>query len=50
VDVRVDLSTSAAEEVDLEFTTSASLPGQGGEGGDLRGDDGLWGSPEIVVR
>jgi hypothetical protein len=50
VDVRVDLSTYADEEVDLVFNTYASLPGQGGEGGDLRGDDGLWGSPEIVVR
>ena len=50
VDVRVDLSTYAGEEVELVFNTYASLPGQGGAGGDLRGDYALWGSPEIVVR
>jgi hypothetical protein len=50
IDVRVDLSTYAGEEVDLVFNTFASAPGQGGPGGDLRNDLGLWGSPEIVVR
>jgi hypothetical protein len=50
VDVRVDLSTYAGEDVDLVFNTYASLPGQGGAGGDTRNDFGLWGSPEIVVR
>ena len=47
IDVRVDLSTYAGEEVDLVFNTFASAPGQGA---DQRNDDGLWGSPEIVVR
>ena len=50
VDVRVDLSTYAGEEVELMFNTYASLPGQGGPGGDLRADYALWGTPEIVVR
>jgi hypothetical protein len=47
VDVRVDLSTYAGEEVELFFNTYGSLPGQAP---DLRNDLGLWGSPEIVVR
>ncbi|MGH9373685.1 MAG: hypothetical protein ACRD15_19365, partial [Vicinamibacterales bacterium] len=47
LDVRVDLSTYAGEEVELIFNTYASLPGRPS---DLRNDLGLWGSPEIVVR
>jgi hypothetical protein len=47
MDVRVDLSTYAGEEVELFFNTYASLPGKPA---DLRNDLGLWGSPEIVVR
>ena len=50
VDVRVDLSTYAGEQVDLVFNTFASLPGQGGATGDTRHDLALWGQPEIVVR
>lgn len=50
LDVRVDLSTYAGEEVDLIFNTYASLPGSGGAQGDQRNDLGLWGAPEIVVR
>jgi hypothetical protein len=47
VDVRVDLSTYAGEEVDLLFNTYASLPGQPS---DERHDFALWGTPEIVIR
>ena len=47
MDVRVDLSTYAGEEVDLIFNTYASLPGAAA---DLRNDFALWGAPEIVVR
>ena len=47
VDVRVDLSTYAGEEVDIIFNTFANLPGQPL---DERNDLALWGSPEIVVR
>ena len=50
MDVRVDLSTYASEQVELVFNTYASLPGKGGPAGDQRNDFGLWGSPEIVVR
>ncbi len=47
VDVRVDLSTYAGEDVDLIFNTYASLPGAAT---DTRNDLPLWGNPEIVVR
>jgi hypothetical protein len=47
VDVRVDLSTYAGEDISLMFNTYASLPGAPG---DMRNDLALWGNPEIVVR
>jgi hypothetical protein len=47
VDVRVDLSTYAGEDIDLIFNTYASLPGAPH---DERNDLPLWGNPEIVVR
>ena len=47
LDVRVDLSTYAGEEVDLIFNTFAG-PGRNAE--DSRNDLALWGNPEIVVR
>ncbi|MGH9308347.1 MAG: hypothetical protein ACRD1U_03185 [Vicinamibacterales bacterium] len=50
IDVRVDVSTYAGEEVELIFNTYASAQGMGGPTGDQRNDLGLWGSPEIVVR
>lgn len=46
VDVRVDLSTYAGEDVDVIFNTYASPTGEP----DTRNDLALWGSPEIVVR
>ncbi len=50
VDVRVDVSNYAGEEVSLMLNTYASLPGQGGAGGDQRNDLALWGLPELVAR
>jgi hypothetical protein len=50
IDVRVDVSTYAGEEVDLIFNTFASPPGKSPPLGDSRNDLGLWGSPQIVVR
>jgi hypothetical protein len=47
IDVRVDLSTYAGEDVELFFNTYGSLPGHPA---DVRNDLGLWGNPEIVVR
>jgi hypothetical protein len=46
VDVRVDLSTYAGEDVEVIFNTYASPAGEP----DTRNDLALWGSPEIVVR
>jgi len=47
VDVRVDLSAYAGEEVDVIFNTYASVPGAPH---DERNDLALWGNPEIVIR
>ena len=47
IQVWVDLSGYAGEEVDLIFNTRA---GPGDQAGDRRNDQPLWGDPEIVVR
>jgi hypothetical protein len=47
IEVTVDLSTYAGEEVEVVFNTYSSLPGQPD---DQRGDLALWGGPQIVVR
>jgi hypothetical protein len=46
IQVMVDLSAYAGEEVDLIFNTRSGHPDKG----DLRGDQALWGEPEIVQR
>jgi hypothetical protein len=47
IQVWVDLSAYAGEEVQLIFNTNTSPEGKGD---DPRNDHALWGSPEIVVR
>jgi hypothetical protein len=47
IQVWVDLSAYAGEEVDLIFNTNASPPDKGN---DTRNDHALWGDPEIIVR
>ncbi|HJR58787.1 MAG TPA: hypothetical protein VJ813_05305 [Vicinamibacterales bacterium] len=47
IQVWVDLSAYASEEVELIFNTNTSPEGQGE---DPRNDHALWGAPEIVVR
>lgn len=47
IDVMVDLSAYAGEEVNVIFNTRSGPPP---EKGDLRGDLALWGQPEIVQR
>jgi hypothetical protein len=46
IQVMVDLSAYAGEEVDLIFNTRSGQP----EKGDIRADYALWGQPEIVQR
>jgi hypothetical protein len=46
IQVMVDLSAYAGEEVDLIFNTRSGQP----EKGDIRADMALWGQPEIVQR
>lgn len=47
IQVWVDLSAYAGEEVELIFNTNTGLPGKEG---DARNDHALWGDPEIIVR
>lgn len=47
IQVWVDLSAYAGEQVDLIFNTNTSAEGKGD---DPRNDHALWGAPEIVVR
>jgi hypothetical protein len=47
IQVWVDLSAYAGEEVDLIFNTNTSPEGKGD---DARNDHALWGAPEIIVR
>jgi hypothetical protein len=47
VEVWVDLSAYAGEEVELKFNTRTGPPNHEG---DARADMPLWGAPEIVVR
>jgi hypothetical protein len=47
IQVWVDLSAYAGEEVELIFNTNSSPPGKGD---DPRNDHALWGAPEIIVR
>lgn len=47
IEVWVDLSAYAGEEVELKFNTRTGPPNREG---DARGDTPLWGEPEIVVR
>ena len=47
IQVWVDLSAYAGEEVDLTFNTNA---GPRGQDADDRNDHPLWGDPEIIVR
>jgi hypothetical protein len=46
IQVMVDLSSYAGEEVELIFNSRSGQP----EKGDIRGDYALWGQPEIVQR
>ena len=46
IQVMVDLSAYAGEEIDLIFNTRSGEP----EKGDIRADMALWGQPEIVQR
>jgi hypothetical protein len=46
IQVMVDLSAYAGEEIDLIFNTRSGKP----EKGDVRGDLALWGQPEILQR
>jgi hypothetical protein len=46
IQVMVDLSAYAGEDVDLIFNTRSGQP----EKGDVRADLALWGQPEIVQR
>jgi hypothetical protein len=47
IQISVDLSTYAGEELDLIFNTNNSAAGKGD---DRRNDHALWGAPELVVR
>jgi hypothetical protein len=47
IQVWVDLSAYAGEEVQLIFNTNTGPPGKEG---DARADYALWGDPEIIVR
>jgi hypothetical protein len=47
IQVWVDLSAYAGDQVDLIFNTNTSPEGKGD---DPRNDHALWGAPEIVVR
>lgn len=47
IPVMIDLSAYAGEEVELNFNTNSSMPGQPE---DHRNDMAVWGAPEIVVR
>lgn len=47
IQVWVDLSAYAGEEVELIFNTNTSPEGKGD---DPRNDHALWGNPEIIVR
>lgn len=47
IQVWVDLSAYAGEEVELKFNTRTGPPTREGDG---RGDMPVWGEPEIVVR
>jgi hypothetical protein len=47
IQVWVDLSAYAGEEVELIFNADMSPPGKGN---DPRNDHALWGAPEIIVR
>jgi hypothetical protein len=46
IQVMVDMSTYAGEEVDVIFNTRSGQP----EKGDVRSDFALWGQPEIIQR
>jgi hypothetical protein len=47
IEVWVDLSAYAGEEVELKFNTRTGPPKREGN---ARGDAPLWGDPEIVIR
>ena len=47
IQVWVDLSAYAGEEVELIFNTNTSPEGKGD---DARNDHALWGAPELIVR
>jgi hypothetical protein len=47
IQVWVDISAYAGEEVELIFNTNTGVPGKEG---DARADHALWGDPEIIVR
>jgi hypothetical protein len=47
IDLMVDLSAYAGEQVDVILNTFGSGPGKGA---DLRNDLAVWGAPEIVIR
>lgn len=47
IQMMIDLSAYAGEQVELNFNTNSSLPGKAD---DPRNDLAVWGTPEIVVR